>query len=477
MSGVNTNLGGGVPLCQAIQSLYNGAGTPLALTDEVIVKNAKGCIRTTLGDLRNVLDINVLQMTYDVLSGQLQVKETDGQVHNVTIAASKYAWAKDAALTQPADAYATPDIYHKGNVHVLNAAGADTVRINNADSVGTSADILIASDGVMAADNTLYIGGVAGGELMLPTNAGRGTAGRESALTWKVHSYYGNKGYVYANNGLCVGTSSPDPGLKNAQSMSGAFAAGDFTFRSAKSMYAPAGYFGNLAVTFSASDGTDSVWTVRANDGYGNIQMHWNSVGSTGSGPKHASAGAAYRWEFDYVNSSIASQRALAMFCSPRAAQGAAMADKMGMVQAETGYFGIGRYPASYPLEVQGAAAKTSGGASWSIVSDEREKENIVDIPLGLSELMQLRPVQFERIGDAADGKELGFIAQEVRQTLLGEYMVRGIKLDTPDGEVDRLALDQSCMTAVLTRSIQQLSLIIAQQEKRIAELESLKSA
>ena len=51
-------------------------------------------------------------------------------------------------------------------------------------------------------------------------------------------------------------------------------------------------------------------------------------------------------------------------------------------------------------------------------MSDERDKTNIVDIPLGLNFIKTLRPVAFDwnrRDGSNAGKKDFGFIAQELK--------------------------------------------------------------
>ncbi len=55
---------------------------------------------------------------------------------------------------------------------------------------------------------------------------------------------------------------------------------------------------------------------------------------------------------------------------------------------------------------------------AWTITSDSRLKENINTIPLGLSFLNTLRPVEYHRINNINPEKEFGFIAQELEQSL-----------------------------------------------------------
>jgi hypothetical protein len=87
----------------------------------------------------------------------------------------------------------------------------------------------------------------------------------------------------------------------------------------------------------------------------------------------------------------------------------------------ETGNVGIGVTNPGYKLEVNGAAAKPSGGA-WTNSSDIRLKDIDGEYEKGLDAIMQLHPVKFRYKMDnprnlPSDSNEIGFIAQEVRDT------------------------------------------------------------
>jgi hypothetical protein len=62
-------------------------------------------------------------------------------------------------------------------------------------------------------------------------------------------------------------------------------------------------------------------------------------------------------------------------------------------------------------INANGANAAAFG--SWS---DERLKENIVELPSQLANIMALRPVEFDYIESAGGGHQIGFIAQEVKE-------------------------------------------------------------
>ena len=66
-----------------------------------------------------------------------------------------------------------------------------------------------------------------------------------------------------------------------------------------------------------------------------------------------------------------------------------------------------------------GSGIITANGASaaaFGSFSDSRLKENIVDLPSQLSNIMALRPVEFDYIESMGGGHQIGFIAQEVKE-------------------------------------------------------------
>lgn len=59
--------------------------------------------------------------------------------------------------------------------------------------------------------------------------------------------------------------------------------------------------------------------------------------------------------------------------------------------------------------------ANGAGAAAFGSYSDSRLKENIVDLPSQLSNIMALRPVEFDYIESEGGGHQIGFIAQEMQ--------------------------------------------------------------
>jgi trimeric autotransporter adhesin len=104
--------------------------------------------------------------------------------------------------------------------------------------------------------------------------------------------------------------------------------------------------------------------------------------------------------------------------------------------------------------------------ATFTAYSDKRLKENIVDLPSQLSNIMALRPVEFDFKGyKNGEGHQLGFIAQEVQEIypdLVGE------------GTDGMLTLsDMNKNDARLIKCIQEQQALILALTDRIAALEA----
>jgi len=116
-------------------------------------------------------------------------------------------------------------------------------------------------------------------------------------------------------------------------------------------------------------------------------------------------------------------------------------------------------------LEINGAnRGSVSSSSSSGVFSDRDMKENIQDIEIGLSEVLQLRPRKFKYKSGAHE--TYGFIAQEVETTI--PLAVDEIELPEADVEANKTTLktlDTTSLIASLVKSIQEL-------EARITELE-----
>jgi hypothetical protein len=103
------------------------------------------------------------------------------------------------------------------------------------------------------------------------------------------------------------------------------------------------------------------------------------------------------------------------------------------------------------------------GQAQFTANSDIRLKENIVNLPSQLANIMALRPVEFDYKLEKAH--QIGFIAQEVREIypdLIGE---------TKDGYLTLSGLDKNASR--LIKAIQELKALVDAQAVRIAALEA----
>ena len=106
--------------------------------------------------------------------------------------------------------------------------------------------------------------------------------------------------------------------------------------------------------------------------------------------------------------------------------------------------------------------ANLSSGGAWNNASDERLKENIVDIPYGLAEIKQLQPKKYTMITGGEE--QVGLIAQEV-ESIIPEVV-------TTSGEANMKSLSYGNLNAVLIKAIQEQQTIIDDLKSRIETLE-----
>jgi hypothetical protein len=101
--------------------------------------------------------------------------------------------------------------------------------------------------------------------------------------------------------------------------------------------------------------------------------------------------------------------------------------------------------------------------AQFISLSDVRLKENIVNLPPQLSNIMALRPVEFDY--KISKGHQIGFIAQEVRE-IYPDLISEG-----DDGYLSLSGLDKNASR--LIKAIQELKALVDAQAVRIAALEA----
>jgi hypothetical protein len=102
--------------------------------------------------------------------------------------------------------------------------------------------------------------------------------------------------------------------------------------------------------------------------------------------------------------------------------------------------------------------ANGAGTAAFGSFSDSRLKENIVDLPSQLSNILALRPVEFDYIESEGGGHQIGFIAQEFEAVFPDAVGQRIDGMKTLTG--------WSKTEAILVKTIQELT-------ARVAALES----
>jgi hypothetical protein len=107
--------------------------------------------------------------------------------------------------------------------------------------------------------------------------------------------------------------------------------------------------------------------------------------------------------------------------------------------------------------------ANGASTAAFGSYSDARLKENIVDLPSQLGNIMALRPVEFDYIG-VEDGHQIGFIAQEMQEVYPDAISV---------GNDEMLMITAWSKTeARLVKAIQEQQTIINDLKARITALE-----
>ena len=91
-------------------------------------------------------------------------------------------------------------------------------------------------------------------------------------------------------------------------------------------------------------------------------------------------------------------------------------------------------------------------------MSDERDKTDIVDLPVGLDFLNTLKPRQFKwatREGNVKDNRiDAGFIAQELQTAQTSYKYLRLVN----DENADRLEASEGNLIPLLVKAIQELS-------------------
>ena len=93
---------------------------------------------------------------------------------------------------------------------------------------------------------------------------------------------------------------------------------------------------------------------------------------------------------------------------------------------------------------------------SWTVTSDRKYKTDIKPVAFGLDFVNQLQPVDYLRVNDASGGREAGFVAQDVNQTLLSATST-AYGLISYDPTAAAYSLRYNDFIPILTRAVQQL--------------------
>ncbi len=122
-----------------------------------------------------------------------------------------------------------------------------------------------------------------------------------------------------------------------------------------------------------------------------------------------------------------------------------------------------------------------SGAVGWSSTSDRRLKENIVESPYGLNEILQLSPKEYNFITTENKDKRIGFLAQDVYQIIPeivqkgddGEYRGEGNAKMSAELGFNPWGINYTELVPVLVKAVQELN---AQNEALLKRIEVLES-
>ena len=117
----------------------------------------------------------------------------------------------------------------------------------------------------------------------------------------------------------------------------------------------------------------------------------------------------------------------------------------------------------------------TGGTVVGTQTSDERVKTVSTDpFPYGLTEVLQIAPVEYTFDDDSEQSPRIGFTAQQV-QPIVPEcvYDTREPISGEPEDAPTKLAMDYTSIIPVLVKALQELNAKVESLEARLAELES----
>ncbi|KKS54274.1 MAG: hypothetical protein UV61_C0002G0017 [Candidatus Gottesmanbacteria bacterium GW2011_GWB1_43_11] len=123
------------------------------------------------------------------------------------------------------------------------------------------------------------------------------------------------------------------------------------------------------------------------------------------------------------------------------------------------GKVGLGDATPSYQLELSTDSAGKPTSNTWTIVSDQRLKENIAAFSDGLAVLNKINPVSYElngKAGTPAGAPGIGVIAQDVKDII--PYTISTFKGDLDGVETELYSFNSSALTFVTINAVKELS-------------------
>jgi hypothetical protein len=144
-------------------------------------------------------------------------------------------------------------------------------------------------------------------------------------------------------------------------------------------------------------------------------------------------------------------------------------------IKQSTGNVGIGTTSPSYKLDISGSvrATGTMYAPAFTVTSDKRLKRKIATLPSDCIKLVQkLRPVSFDWkhfVDESMEGKQLGFVAQEVEEVLPSTISTQVDKKKSKGIKYNEIVV-------LLTKAIQEQQAQIEALREQLDEFKSARS-
>ena len=142
------------------------------------------------------------------------------------------------------------------------------------------------------------------------------------------------------------------------------------------------------------------------------------------------------------------------------------------MVIDTAGNVGIGATNPSYQLQLSTNSAAKPSSSTWTVVSDERVKENIKPYEKGLNEILQVNTKTFDYNGKAGFDKikdNVGIIAQDMIKIFPETIKTYNAKLnETDEEETELYNFDGHALTFALINAVKELKAEIEELKKQI---------